>query len=77
MRDFPSWLFYIPFALGVAFNRKRELYILTLKQKKLMEKITLYRNLPIIDNSKLFFFQKYGKRVWIELPFIGIDIKLN
>lgn len=42
-----------------------------------MKKITLYRNLPMIDNSKLFFFQKYGKRVWIELPFIGIDIKLN
>lgn len=34
MRVLPLWLFYIPFALGVAFDRKRELYILTLKQIK-------------------------------------------
>jgi hypothetical protein len=42
-----------------------------------MKKITFYRNMPILDNTRLFFFQKYGKRVWIEFPFIGIDIKLN
>lgn len=48
-----------------------------LKQTNNMKNLTFYRNIPVIDNTRLFFFQKYGKRIWIELPFIGIDIKLN
>ena len=37
----------------------------------------IYRNIPFIDNPKLFFFQKHNKRVWIELPFIGITLKFK
>ncbi len=36
-----------------------------------------YRNIPFVDNKRLFFFQKYNKKVWIELPFIGVTFKLK
>lgn len=36
-----------------------------------------YRNIPLIDNKKLLFFQKFNKRLWIELPFIGVTFKLK
>lgn len=36
-----------------------------------------YRNIPLIDNKKLFYFQKFNRRLWIELPFIGVTFKLK
>jgi hypothetical protein len=46
---------------------------------KIMRKVTFYRNVPFIDNPKpkLFWLQKYNRIMWIELPFIGIEIRLK
>lgn len=42
-----------------------------------MKNLKFYRNIPLIDNTKLFFFQKFGKRIWLELPFIAIQFNLK
>lgn len=51
---------------------------------KTTKKLKFYRNVPILDIDKNvsflgrlfpFHFQRFGKRIWIELPFVGIDIR--
>ena len=37
----------------------------------------IYRNIPFIDNKKLFFYQRVNDRFWIEIPFIGMTFKIN
>jgi hypothetical protein len=37
----------------------------------------VYRNIPFIDNKKMFFYQKINRRIWIEIPFIGFTFKVN
>ena len=49
-----------------------------------MKKVEIYRNVPFLDIDKNasflvrlfpFHYQKAGKRIWIELPFVGIEIR--
>jgi hypothetical protein len=41
-------------------------------------KIEFYRNIPFIDSKFPFiYFQKTGKRLWIELPFIGFTFRFK
>ena len=42
-----------------------------------MKAIKFYRNIPFIDNKKLFFFQRFQCRFWIEIPFVAITFKVN
>ena len=49
-----------------------------------MKKVKFYRNVPFLDIDKKasflvrlfpFHFQRFGKRIWIELPFVGVVIE--
>jgi hypothetical protein len=43
-----------------------------------MKYFKAYRNIPFIDNKGWgFHYQKFNKRYWIELPFIGFTFKIN
>jgi len=38
-------------------------------------KLEFYRNIPFIDNKKPFFWQRFNRSIWIEVPFIGVRIR--
>lgn len=59
MRVLPSWLFIFPSLSGVAFNRKRELFILTLN-KQTMKNFMTSKGETISAKSKLEGFGKLG-----------------
>lgn len=49
-----------------------------------MKKVKFYRNVPFLDIDKKarflvrlfpFYFQKFENRIWIELPFVGVEIR--
>lgn len=47
-----------------------------------MSEFEIYQNIPFVDTTgltakKLFFFQRAGRRIWIEIPFLGITFRLR
>lgn len=44
--------------------------------------MTVYSNIPFIDSKgfhlrNFFYFQRSGKRYWLEIPFIGFTWRIN
>lgn len=44
-----------------------------------IESVKTYRNIPYIDTKglKSWHYQNTGRTIWLELPFIGFEVKLK